>query len=428
MAIRTFDRFLSFDYGQGHFEAHDKGSYFVDEKTQQVHDLGDVRLLSSTVDTVRQLYRLTPECRFLAELHELYDRALTESQYLEINGEEYAVGSGGSSGYKYRLQNNELGVIIFIKNRRQKPDVRGSHLKIELSPKFLIANNAADAQDFMDAIATWVSIDKYACGGCAIHLALDVQGWVPESNFLNNLVTRARRMTSYDGIEKAEYCISEAAVTYGKQETITVGSVKSVQLCVYDKMKEALKGDKIHFYESLWQGESTDSFDMGPAYNPDEGVTRLELRFHHTVLKQFERGSDCDLSNYRNAWEHLGAMWRYGMNSIRLHQTDELVDPFWQLFSEDADFSWTHQHKSYKRAYKKPGIGNEKNIALAFGNWLSLMARKNISTKQAWKYLKNSGMFEDIQAYYSLRDYSLLDIFNKVEDGMRERRLVGRVA
>jgi len=425
--VKLNDRYTSFACGQGHFEPHPKGLYFVSEKTDVMEDLSHVSLLASTVDTVRQLYKLMLNQQFITEVHELYDQALNAPQFLHLNGYDYSVGSGGQSGYKYRLQNNEEGIIIFIKNRRQAPDAIGSHLKIEFSPKFLLANSAEEVQLVADGIAAWVSMGQVDYAGVAIHLALDVQGWEPSDDFLQRLTTRSRRIYAHDAVESASFTLSEAAVTYGDRQTITVGSVKAVQLCVYDKTEEAKKSDKLALMESIWRGRDPKEV-YNPEYDPEQPVRRVEMRFHHTVIKQFERGSDVMLSNYQAAYEHLGALWQYGMNTVRLDTKKDHIDPYWQLFSEDADFHWCHQGKQYKRAYKQPGIGNEKNVALALGNWISIMARNNISTPNAWNCLKKSGIFDDIERYYRSRGIGLDGLYAMIRDALRQRRLVGRAA
>ena len=422
------ERYASFSLGQGNFEPHDKGMYFVNEKAGFFSDLSDTKLLASTIDTVRQLYRLTPDQPFLAQVHECYEKALQESQYLELHGVWFAVGSGGQSGYKYRLQNNEEGIIIFLKNRRQSGDCRGSHLKIEFSPHYLLNRKPEEVQDFADAVSQWVSVDAPEHGGVALHLALDVQGWEPSEDFLERLTTRSKRLFCHDAIEKVDFSLSEVAVTYGNRQTITVGSVKSVQMCCYDKTAEAKKSDKIHYMESVWQGQDKNGLIENVDYDSEKNVRRIEMRLHHSVMKQFQRGSDIELRSYLQAYEHLGALWRYGMNCFRLDYIKDVIDPYWQLFIEDADFHWCHQGKTYKRAYKKPGVGNEKNVTLALGNWISIIARSKMNSHTAWKCLKKSGMFGDIVEYYGNRGIDPSQLFEMITQSLIDRRMVGKAA
>ncbi len=427
--MECFDRFGSY-FDHGHFQHDDHGRYFVNDKSCLMFDLSSVNVISSTVDTVRQLYRLMLDQSVLHGLHESYQLALKSFQKIHVHGYDFSVGSGGQSGYKYRLQNSDLGVIVFIKNQRQKIDVFGSHIKVELSPQFLLYNSVADAQCLMDAIAVWFG-DAVERSGVSLHLAADVQGWEPD-DFLGRLKARSTRRVAYDGIDTAEFDLASVAATYGDRETVTVGSVTSVQMSFYDKLKEAVKHDKLHFWNAVWSGDAVpvDSFCMADqgGFDKSEGVRRLEMRFHHTVLRQFERGSGCEMTSYESAFEHLGALWRYAMRLFKLRYDDDLIDPVWQMLAEDVDFNQCHSGKSYKRAYKKPGEGNEKNVALALGNWLSIVARQGMKTQKAWRYLKVSGMFKDIKRYYQSRGIDLQGLYQLIDDGLTKRRLAGRAA
>lgn len=421
-----FERYSSYSFGQGNFEPHQRGLCFFHAKNGLLEDLGDVKLLASTVDTIRQLYSLLLCPSFLSTIEELYESSFEKSQYIEIHGVEFALGAGGKSGYKYRLQNNEEGVIVFLKNQKASAETTGSHLKIELSPHFLQANNVSQAQNFMDAVASWVSLGRAEPKGVATHLALDIQGWELPEDFLERLVMRFRRIYCHDGIEKADFTLSEAAVSYGKRETVTVGTVKSLQMCCYDKTLQAKKTDKTHYYDALWSEKYDD--DLGRKYEPGTNVTRVEMRFHHSVVNQFAMGMGESLLTYKEVFEHLGGLWRYAMNNFRLEHQKGLWDPVWQLFSEDADFHWCHEEKEYKRAQKKPGVGNEKNVTLALGNMLSIYARGNMSAHKVMACLRKSGIYGDVLAYYTSRGLAKSDLYEFIRDSLKQRRLVGRAA
>ena len=98
---------------------------FFDDTTAQFTDLSGVRILRCGVDTVRQLYngKLRPEVMALFDL---------SVDVVEFAGYEWSKGRiGRDSGYQYRLQNAEMGLILLIKNHNIKVDTIGSHLKIE---------------------------------------------------------------------------------------------------------------------------------------------------------------------------------------------------------------------------------------------------------------------------------------------------------
>ncbi|HBO5529581.1 hypothetical protein ACLBVN_33270, partial [Pseudomonas aeruginosa] len=112
----------------GDFHKSPKGMLFMDPLNGQFTDLSGVRILRCGVDTVRQLYngKLRPEVMALFDL---------SVDVVEFAGYEWSKGRiGRDSGYQYRLQNAEMGLILLIKNHNIKVDTIGSHLKIEVSP------------------------------------------------------------------------------------------------------------------------------------------------------------------------------------------------------------------------------------------------------------------------------------------------------
>jgi len=258
-------------------------------------------------------------------------------------------------------------LIIFLKSRHAKIENEGSHIKIECSPSFLVRYAPEDAQNILDGIAYWLSSDPIERQGVALHLALDFQGWEPPQDFMDSLTCRARRSVSRDGLHNFTFEGSDVALRYGGMQSVTVGTVKSLQMCLYNKSKEVHARDKIDFFEAQWAGEHTGVFQhLGGEYDPENPVYRLEMRFHHSVLKQFERGSDVGLSSYVEAFEHLKSLWQYALDGIRFDYNTAWVDPIWCLFHDDVGFERATE-KVLKRLYKTPGLGNEKNVALFLG-------------------------------------------------------------
>ena len=104
------------------------GRVFFDQKTAKITDLTKVRLLRCGVDTVRQLYRgmIRPEIMALFE---------KPGTLVDFAGQRWHSGRvGRDSGYQYKLQNADLGIILLVKNFNAKLDCIGPHLKIEVSP------------------------------------------------------------------------------------------------------------------------------------------------------------------------------------------------------------------------------------------------------------------------------------------------------
>jgi len=394
----------------------------------EIQDLSSVQLLRSTVDTVRQLYSGQLDLAVYNEIHELYQEAVTELKTVHVHGYDFAVAAGGSSGYKIRLQNNEVGLIIFLKSRHAKLENEGSHIKIECSPSFLVRHTPEDAQNILDGLAYWFATGPVERQGVAVHLALDFQGWEPPQNFLDDLTYRARKSVTRDGLHNFTFEGSDVALRYGGLQSVTIGTAKSLQMCMYNKTKEVHANDKIDFFEAQWKGEHTGVFQhLGGVYDPDIDVYRIEMRFHHSVLKQFERGSEVVMSSYAEAFKHLKSLWQYALDAIRYDYNTAWVQPIWCLLHDDVGFERASK-KVLKRLYKTPGLGNEKNVALFLGNFVSIVARNGVSARRAWGFLKASGCWEDILRYYLNRGMDKDDLYEWLEDSILQRRLVGKAA
>src|SRR3990167_5874712 len=98
------------------FKESETGRVFFDQKTAKITDLTKVRLLRCGVDTVRQLYKglIRPE------IMALFDNPGT---LVDFAGQRWHSGRvGRDSGYQYKLQNADLGIILLVKNFNAKLD------------------------------------------------------------------------------------------------------------------------------------------------------------------------------------------------------------------------------------------------------------------------------------------------------------------
>jgi len=241
-----------------------------------------------------------------------------------------------------------------------------------------------------------------------------------------------------DGIDDLEFAHNTIATTYGRGETYMFGTAGALQCCIYNKTLEAKHRDKMHFWEGIWQNAVDD--DLNGTYNPEETVWRIELRFHQSVLREFAQGIPCNVdtgevlddshgfNRFIDVVPHLSGLWRTAMQSYRLDARRNLIDPAWQVMQEDARFYCHEPGFMYKRARKEPGLGNEKNVTLAFGNLISIYARQGFRTHQAIRYLQRSGMWEDLAEYYRRRGVDSGQFRQIVEQKLIERRLVGKAA
>ena len=82
---------------------------------------------------------------------------------------------------------------------------------------------------------------------CAVHIALDVQGWTPKENIVDRMYCRSNRVRQISGIDRIEF--NGNASVYGRGETYMFGSPTGIQLAVYNKSLQALS--LIHIFRIL---------------------------------------------------------------------------------------------------------------------------------------------------------------------------------
>lgn len=431
--MKRWERYSVDSLSQGLEDPH--GPIFISHKGQR--ELGGIRLLNAGVDTVRQLYRGRP-CMYR------FDQIITAYQEgrgatIDLFDTTWAVAPGSSqSGFRYRLQNNDLGVIVLLYARHQKAENIGTHVKIELSPHYVQERSPAECQKYMDTIAAEL-LANLEPAGCAVHLALDVQGWEPPADFMDRFVTRSKRVSRLNAIDNLEITSGEIAVQYGYGQSYLFGTAGALQCAIYNKTREAHYRDKLHFWEGIWRQAAGDD-PLTPSYDPEKPVWRIEMRFHQSVLAEFSRGIPCNVetgevtdeahgfARFVDTVPHLTGIWRSALQSYRLDTCRNLIDPAWQLFQEDPHFFCHAPHFLYKRARKAPGLGNEKNVCLAFGNLISIYARQGFQTHQAIRFLQRSGMWDDLAEYYRRRGVDGSAFRQLVEQKLIERRLLGKAA
>lgn len=416
-------------------EGDERGSIFISPKGQC--ELGGIRLLNAGVDTVRQLYAGKPCLYQFNQIINAYQEG--KGATIDLFDATWIVGAGSTgSGFRYRLQNNDLGVIVFFQARHTKVDAIGTHVKIELSPHFIQERTPQQCQAFMDNIAKHM-LAHLEFVGCAIHLALDVQGWEPPKDFMDRFVTRSKRVTRLNAISDFEITSGEVAAQYGYGQSYLFGTAGALQCALYNKTREAHSRDKLHFWQGKWQEASGDD-PLDVPYDPDTDVWRIEMRFHQSVLREFGQGIPCNVdtgevldtghefARFVDTVPHLTGLWRTALQTYRLDHSRGLIDAAWQLLRDDARFYAHAPHYLYRRARKAPGLGNEKNVCLAFGNLISIYARQGFSTHQAMHYLQHSGLWEDLGDYYRRRGFDMAMLRQLVEQKLIERRLLGRAA
>ncbi|WP_100638142.1 hypothetical protein [Marinobacter salexigens] len=417
MAIRDYERL---DISTGEVG---KGDLFVGPGAHQVN-LSGLNVLWSGVDTVRQLFqgRLKPE--LLAEVAAAYDTG--HGATISVNNTLFYVMSGRRGGFRYILQNREYGLTILIQNFYAEADSQGTHVKIETSPRWLYERSSDQIhQELMFWGRSFLT--SMEPSGVAIHLAVDLQGWEPPSDFAQSFVTRAKTVSVHNGISSLEW--ESGSTINGRGETYTFGKANSLQTCIYDKSKEVDVSDKRAFMEGIWECAVNEQSFPDSCYDPEKPVWRLEIRFHHRIVNEIWQGTEIKpIVDFAGAVPHLTGLWRYALERNRYEVKRDLVHPVWTKLRDDVSFGWVAPSLAYKRVKKEPGCGNEKNVILAFGNLLSVYARNHFNPRQAWDCLKTSGLWDDLSAYYRNRGVDKNELFKLIEDGMIRRRLLTKVA
>ena len=401
------------------------GRLFVDPSTAGFVDLSKVRLLHCGVDTVRQLYRglLRPE------IMSLFDKP---GAIVDFAGERWHAGRvSKDSGYQYKLQNADLGFVLLLKNYSAKQENIGPHLKIEVSPHAIDALSPERLQARMDFYAEQI-LTHLEVNQCAVHIALDLQGWQPPADLVARMHCRARAARDISGIKEIQWTMESA--TYGKGQSYLFGSAGSVQLGIYNKTLQARAVDKLDYWEGVWRRR--DSFDEGDPdnYDPKQDVWRVELRYHHSVIQQFASGSidlhtgnAIETNSYAAFVPHLDGLWRYGMQQFKLLARPGYYEPIWTLLREDARVDLPVDSllddTEYKRSYKTSRGFSGKNVELFLGNFVSLLARERVGVKKAFSTLKQWDCWPVIRDHYAAKEMSERDLYKHIKGMLEERHV-----
>ena len=398
-----------------------KGRLFFSD--HGIRDLSGVSLLLASVDTVRQLYngKLSFDLSNLDGLDEWRPWDLPGvDRYDPASplGQSWAVKRlGMASGYRYALMNREAGLIILLGSYYREVDKEGAHLKVEVSPNFLSSCGYEQVQVTLDRIASFF-LESPKANGVAVHLALDVQGWEPGADFLGRFVTRARAIRDNKGFGAVEFDLSDIATSYGADQSFLLGRASSLQAAIYRKDKEMIVSDKSDFFAHRW----------GDAWEQGAPVWRVEMRFHHNVVREIGQGMEQDLLTYAQVVPYLHDLWTYALTSHRLTQSKRLVDAAWQLFRDDADFSMPRTGVWIKRKKKQTVASIGRNLAGALGNMITLWARTSLPEKAIRHQLRGMFFFKELRQFYEGRGWSEYDLFEHIGKEVRLRRLTHKVA
>lgn len=395
----------------GSLELSSLGQIFINHSGEKFDSSG-LLVVHNGLDTVRQLYDGELNKCVLSSIETAYLAGF--GCQVEIGGFSWIVSSGGKSGYKYTLRNQNLGLVLLVSSSFTEKEFSGAHMKIQASPSFLLARTLEEAQCDMDHFAASVLYEGFGYSGLAVHLCADVQGWQLPHDLDSKMTTRARRIIRHSGIQGLDYEFSDVAIVYGKGQSFTFGQASTMQFAVYDKTKAiADKGE-----EDLWRPV----WSQSAHYDETMPVIRLEARFHHTVISQFSNGSSFDAFCLTDLKEHLTGLWQYALINFRYDDSKTYINPAWQYFRDDIVFY--HEKKTdidYKRMYVNPdaqGKPTERAIKICFGHLTSIFRRNAYSLKKSFECLQKSGLWENLLELYRNKGRGVADIYHDLFKGL----------
>lgn len=426
------------------------------ERLTAEYDLSNMRFLWRGIDTIRQLYNCTVNPVVFEQIANHWDNKT--SDVITLGGIDWKLSSSGKkSGYKYILKNLHEGFVVLLKSFYCELDNHGPHLKIECTPQIIDELGLEKLTNRLRQMGR-IFGDTLEASGVAVHMALDIKGLEIPENFEQNLVCRAKRQMSVSGIQSMAFDnMAAASFTYGDKETFMFGESSSVQFCLYNKSKEAVKSDKLDWMESKWK--ETPSIDPDRIFEPEyndgkltgeaDTVHRIEFRIHHSIIKQFENGQFNRTQQFdaqgnlikagelvhirepRDLKPHLEGLWLYCLNNFRLQHSTSYVHPIWQKIEEDIRWFGVHEGMLYVRDQKKSaGIAGNRNVAMMIGNMLRLAARRGLTSQHCTNQLMALGLESDIANYFGLRLFGNAGevyqcLFEFVDNRLRDHRLNG---
>ncbi|MCD8521184.1 MAG: hypothetical protein LRY66_08485 [Saccharospirillaceae bacterium] len=386
------------------------GDVFENQNSTVSYDLSGLRFLHCGVDTIKQLFDCVPREDVLDKLANHYDDKKTD---LIVFGEHAWRFSraGKTSGYQYLLKNLEIGFVVLLKSFYHEADKQGPHLKIEVTPESVERYGLNRLTKELHKVGSLFA-DSLIASGVAVHMALDMKGLELPEDFEQRLVTRAQRQLKVTGISNAAYDARGAAFIYGQNQTYMFGSASGLQFCCYDKTEEVNHSDKIDFWEDIWKRTPSAENPEDNEYKRGDQVHRVEFRFSHRIIKEFENGNLLKTGEYicirepRDLTKHLRGLWLYALNNFRLQHSTTYMHPIWQKLIEDIQWQDIHPDFVYSRAQKIAQTDTSKrNVAMFIGNYLKLAARKGLKPEVCVKHILSAGLDSDVAQYFGLLLY-----------------------
>ncbi|MBB6523849.1 hypothetical protein [Pseudoteredinibacter isoporae] len=411
---------------------HRDNNTFMNKSGSESYDLSNVRVLHSGIDTIKQLYNCIPKRYIIDQLEDM--KSARARPFINLGGIDWMVTrSSKSSGYQYILKNLDYGFVVLLKSFFAEVDESASHMKIEVTPQKLLVSDPQTLCEEMVKVGRLFAI-QVVPEAVAVHIAVDLKGLEVPQDFEQKLTCKAKRQFKFNSISEAQWNLNDISAVYGNGQTFTFGSAASLQFCLYDKTEEANKSDKIGFWEKQWASTPSVEDCFVSEYQPGDKVKRLEMRFHHSVIRQFCNGSKgpdgerLEIRDLNDLIPHLTNLWRYAMNNFRYQHSTSYIHPVWQLLLEDISIYPPAIDWMYKREAKAPSVSSKRNVAFWLGNLVKLMARRGISVETTVQYIMNSGLNEELASYFGCHTFDgLTELYMYLTEFVEKRLLEHRI-
>lgn len=396
-------------------------------------DMSQFTVLNSSIDTFKYLI----DCKLRPDvIQNITDHYSNRPDNIIIlnNIEFYIIRSSKDSGYQFILNNQEIGITVLLKSFYVPLEDLGSHIKIECSPHFILESRRSNGQysdelDFKIAEITNIFATDIHFNYPSAHFCVDFQGFDIPLDLPANMATKSKRVYQNNGLSTLD--MTNSMTIHNNGDTFTFGEPSSLQCSIYRKDKEVLVSGKKEFFYNLY---SQLPLNVEGGFYPDKSITRVEMRIHQSVVRQFCNGT---LDNDGNKIEitcrdqflkHINKLWLYCLNSFRYQYSTSYIHPLWTLLENDVSFHHFEYDYDYKRSYKKEPEGFKKNIALWLGNLISIKARRSPKTtpEDILECIHASGMSELFYWYHDQlsrsdneNDYLINDYLQKKLDKYR---------
>jgi len=324
------------------------------------------------------------------------------------------------SGYRYMLFSKSLGFHIFIGSFHSRKWEEDCISKFELSPQVIHEHGLYNIHFIVKSIFQKLYLD-FEYTGVEAHFAVDVQGWKPEQEFMENLTTMSRIKRCHNTSQMVATDLQTVAVRYAKSESFLIGKSGNAQAAIYNKTEEI----KITGKESWWNLV----YSQNPKFKPNKDVYRVEIRLHDSLIKRLgDPSGDTShgILSIVDLVPHQNDLWKYGLYRLfRYHYpSSKVVRPEWQCLVEDVVFDNVNSNEFfYKRvSHKVVDSTIKRNLVQISGHLTSAYAKANVSNEDALSSLRSLPVYKYIDNMHADNIRSTQQWEQMFIDSLEEKR------